>query len=126
MLPLLLAAVTIHTNFEGGSLGRVEQVSETYFRCAVKGQADQEGRNRQANWYYFRLDGAGGRPVTMDLTELTGEYNYRPANAVTRDTYPVYRSNRVIPSEDPVIPSEARDLLFATANCTADSSLRSE
>ena len=67
VLPLLLlplaacSGITIRTDFEGGSLGKVEQVSETSFRCAVAGQADQNGRNRQASWYYFRLDGAKGR-----------------------------------------------------------------
>jgi hypothetical protein len=48
MLTLLLLAVTFHTDFEGASLGKIEKVSETHFRCAVKGEADQDGRNRQA------------------------------------------------------------------------------
>jgi hypothetical protein len=34
----LLHAATIHTDFEGGALGRVEKVSETHFRLAVKGE----------------------------------------------------------------------------------------
>jgi hypothetical protein len=89
LLPLL--AATIHANFEGGSLGRVEQVAPTHFRCAVRGEGDQDGRNRQANWYYFRLEGVAGRELTIDLVDLVGEYNYRPGtHAVTKDTHPVY------------------------------------
>jgi hypothetical protein len=82
--------ITIATDFEGGCLDKIEQVSETQFRAAVPGQADHEGRNRQASWYYFRVDGARGREVTVVLTDLKGEYNYKPAPACVReDTPPV-------------------------------------
>ena len=91
MIPFFLLAATVHTNFEGGNLGPVERVSDAHLRCAVKGEADQDGRNRQANWYYFRIDGAAGAQITIDLVALPGEYNYRPnAGAVTKDTHPVY------------------------------------
>ena len=90
---LLLAAVllpTIHTDFEGGSLGKIERVSETHFRLAVKGESDQDNRNRQANWYYFRVDGAASQPLTLDIVNLPGEYNYQPnRGAITKDTPPV-------------------------------------
>ncbi len=90
-MPLLLLAATLHSDFEGGNIGKVTQVGPGHFRCAVRGETDQDGRNRQANWYYFRLDGVAGREVTIDLVDLAGEYNYRPgAIAVTRDTHPVY------------------------------------
>jgi Cytosolic carboxypeptidase N-terminal domain/Zinc carboxypeptidase len=89
----LLAALllpAIHTDFEGGSLGRIEQVSATHFRLAVKGESDQDGRNRQANWYYFRVDGASSQPLTLDIVNLPGEYNYQPnKGAITKDTPPV-------------------------------------
>lgn len=89
---LLLAALllpAIHTNFEGGSLGKIEKVSETHFRLAVKGESDQDGRNRQANWYYFRVDGASSKPLTLDIINLPGEYNYKPnRGAITKDTPP--------------------------------------
>jgi hypothetical protein len=50
---------------------------------------DQNGRNRQASWYYFELDGATGREITIDLTDLPGEYNYRPGNlAINSKTRP--------------------------------------
>ncbi|MBI4876542.1 MAG: hypothetical protein HY822_18045 [Acidobacteria bacterium] len=88
---LLLAAITITTAFEAGSLGRVEAVSPVHLRCALKGQADQDGRNRQASWYYFRLDGLPKQEVRLELTDLVGEYNYKPgSHAVTRNTRPVY------------------------------------
>ncbi len=90
-VPAGLAAVSIHANFEGGSTGRVEQVSNVHYRVASAGEKDQDGRNRQANWYYFRLDGARpGEPLIFDIVDLAGEYNYRPnRGAITRDTPPV-------------------------------------
>ena len=87
---LLLSAATIHTDFEGGSLGQIQKVSETHFRLAVKGETDQDHRNRQANWYYFRVDGASPQPLTLDIVNLPGEYNYKPnRGAITKDTPPV-------------------------------------
>ncbi|MBL8212098.1 MAG: hypothetical protein JNK87_15385 [Bryobacterales bacterium] len=87
----LLAAVTISTDFEGGSLGRRQAVSETHWRLGSKGEKDQDGRNRQANWYAFRVDGAkAGQELTFDIVDLPGEYNYRPnRGAITKDTPPV-------------------------------------
>ncbi|HYM11316.1 MAG TPA: M14-type cytosolic carboxypeptidase, partial [Bryobacterales bacterium] len=91
MIALLLLAASIHTNFEGGSLGKIKRLSESHFRCAVQGESDQDHRNRQANWYFFRLDNAAGREITIDLVDLAGEYNYHPgALSVTKDTHPVY------------------------------------
>ncbi len=92
---LLLAGcasgVSLRSDFEGAAIGRIERVSDTHFRCAVEGQADQDGRNRQKTWYAFRLDGAGSREVTVTLTDLEGEYDYRPgAVGITGDTAPVW------------------------------------
>jgi hypothetical protein len=87
---LAVGAVEVWTDFEGGSLGRVEKVSETHLRLGLQGDRDQDGRNRQANWYYFRVDGVGTEPVRIDLVDLPGEYNYQPnRGAVTKDTPPV-------------------------------------
>jgi hypothetical protein len=86
--------ISVHANFEGAALGRLERVSKTHFRCGVKGESDQAGRNRQANWYYFRVDGAKGQALTIDLIDLPGEYNYRPnRGAVTGDTLPWYSAD---------------------------------
>jgi len=83
--------ISIHTDFEGGALGKIVLVAETHFRCGVKGESDQDGRNRQANWYYFRVDGAKDQALTLDLVDLPGEYNYRPnRGAVTGETLPWY------------------------------------
>jgi len=91
LLLLFLSTIVVNTAFEAGSIGRIERVSPTHLRCAVKGQADQDGRNRQASWYYFRLDNLPRAEVRIDLTELVGEYNYRPgAHAVTKNTRPVF------------------------------------
>ena len=84
-------ATSIQTSFEGGRLGKIEKLGETHFRVHVAGEADQDKRNRQANWYYFRLDNAAGREVIVDLASLPGEYNYvANRGAVTEDTLPVF------------------------------------
>src|SRR5215471_15576900 len=90
LIPWVAAAVTVHTDFDGGCLGRIEKASENHFRLAVKGEKDQDGRNRQANWYYFRVDHAGAKELTLDIVDLPGEYNYQPnRGAITKDTPPV-------------------------------------
>ena len=91
----LLAATTVHTDFEGGSLGRIEKVSEVHFRLGAKGEKDQDGRNRQANWYYFRVDGAPKTELLLDIVDLPGEYNYQPnRGAITKDTPPLISYDR--------------------------------
>ena len=85
------SGVTFATDFEGGSLGKVVRVTDTYTRCILLGEVDQFGRNRQISWYYFRIDGAPDSELTIDFTDLVGEYNFRPgAQAITPDTPPVY------------------------------------
>lgn len=92
----LLASIAVSSNFEGGSVGKVEKVSPTHLRCAVVGQSDHEHRNRQANWYYFRLENLPRAAVTIDLVDLAGEYNYRkPAYSVTKGTRPVFSYDAV-------------------------------
>lgn len=73
-------AITFNTAFESGSLGPVEQVSETEYRLHLKGQQDARGRNRQATWFFVRLDNIAGRALTLRLTSMKGEYNERPSN----------------------------------------------
>jgi hypothetical protein len=93
---LFAASVTISTDFEGGALQRIEMVSNAHFRLAVKGDKDQDGRNRQANWYYFQVDHARTKsPLTLDIVDLPGEYNYQPnRGAITKDTPPVISYDR--------------------------------
>ncbi len=97
MLALLFfAGIGVVSNFEGGSVGKVEQVSPTHLRCATQGQTDQDHRNRQANWYYFEVTNLPRTEVTIDLVNLAGEYNYHsPAYAVDKGTRPVYSYDRV-------------------------------
>jgi hypothetical protein len=33
-------------------------------------QTDQDGRNRQASWYFFRVDGAARTVLTLDVVGL--------------------------------------------------------
>ena len=57
----------------------------------MKGQADQNNRNRQANWYYFRVDGLPKGEFRIEFTDLVGEYNFRPGSrSVTPHTRPVF------------------------------------
>jgi hypothetical protein len=87
----LAAQLSVRSNFEGGSIGKVEIVSPAHIRCAVPGQADVDNRNRQASWYYFELANAPQSPITVELTGIAGEYDYRaPAYAITKNTRPVY------------------------------------
>jgi hypothetical protein len=79
-------------NFESGSAGKIEVVATDHVRVAVRGQSDQNHRNRQANWYYFKLEHlTPGKPFTLDLVDLLGEYNFQAGtHAVTSNTRPVY------------------------------------
>jgi hypothetical protein len=90
VLALFLIAVT-HTGFEGAALDKAEVLSESHIRCHVRGETDQDGRNRQPSWFYFRIDGAAGRHLTIDLAALNGEYNYRPHDGSGHKTmHPVF------------------------------------
>ena len=83
--------VRFNTNFEGGSLGTVERLGEGAYRCRVRGQQDEHGRNRQASWYYFRMDGVRGRDLALTLTDFVGEYDGKPgACPMGPDIVPVY------------------------------------
>lgn len=73
--------VLFNTAFESGSIGLIEKLSETEFRLHVRGQQDARGRNRQATWFFVRLDDVVGRELTIRLTAFRGEYNDRPANS---------------------------------------------
>jgi hypothetical protein len=88
-------APVLSWDFEAGSLVKVETIGTDRFRCHVKGQTDQDGRNRQASWYYFRVDGAKGRTLTFEMVDLAGEYNYRPnSGSITRGTLPFFSIDR--------------------------------
>ncbi len=82
--------ISISTDFEGGNLGGIRQIDEMHWECALAGESDADDRNRQASWYYFRIDGAKGTPLTIELTDLVGEYNYKyGSHPVTSETRPV-------------------------------------
>ena len=84
-------AVRFNAAFEGGAIGPVEVVGETVFRVHVPGQQDERGRNRQATWFYFRMDNVRGRDLTITFTGyLPSEYNDKanqPVNAATRPVF---------------------------------------
>ena len=85
------SGILFNTNFEGGSLGKVETLGSRRFRCSVRGQYDERGRNRQANWYYFRMEGVAGLDLSLTLTDLVGEYDDKPgACPMSADTIPVF------------------------------------
>ncbi len=82
--------VLFNTAFESGSLGLIEKVSEDEFRLHVRGQQDARGRNRQATWFYFRMDDVADRALTLRLTAFRGEYNERPATPTGAWYRPVF------------------------------------
>lgn len=95
LLPIAAAAddqpITFNLNFAGASLGNIEKLGDAQFRCHVEGQHDERGRNRQATWFYFRMDHVKGRDVVLTLTDLVGEYNDRPgAVGYGPDIVPVF------------------------------------
>ncbi len=84
-------SITFNKNFEGASLGTIEKLDDTTFRCHVEGQYDERGRNRQASWHFFRMDNVLGRNVTLTFTDLVGEYNDKPgATPAGADIVPVF------------------------------------
>jgi hypothetical protein len=86
--------ITFNLNFEGASLGRIERVDETTFRCHVLGQQDERGRNRQATWYCFRMDHVAQKDVTLTLTDFVGEYHDKPgACPMGPDIVPVFSND---------------------------------
>jgi hypothetical protein len=86
--------ITFNLNFEDASLGRIERLDETTFRCHVLGQQDERGRNRQATWYYFRMDHVAGKDITLTLTDFVGEYHGRPgACPMSPDIVPVFSND---------------------------------
>lgn len=89
---LLLVAVchaaTIFSGGEGHSIGKVTQLAPDHFRLGVIGETDQAGRNRQASWYYFRVDNAPRTEMKFDLVDLPGEYNFKPNSGPLSDKTP--------------------------------------
>lgn len=93
---LLALAVTLSSSFEGGNIRQVQPLGPAHLRIAIPGESDQDGRNRQANWYYFRLDHVKHKALTLELTNLAGEYNYRSnKGAVTAGTPPYFSYDNV-------------------------------
>jgi len=91
------APISFNTNFESGCLGKITKISETHFLCAVPGQQNHEGRNRQPSWYFFEMENVKGRDITIELTDIEGEYNYHPGTfPINKDTRPLYSYDRRI------------------------------
>ncbi len=89
--PVSTGPVRFNTAFEGAAVGRIDVLGETAFRIHVPGQQDQRGRNRQATWYYFRMDNVRGRELSLTLTGfLPGEYNERPSPHMNGEPRPVF------------------------------------
>lgn len=100
LAPLLLvlsacSSLKVSTDFDGGSVGRWTAERSDLLRCAVAGQADKDGRNRQASWYYFQVDGAHRGRLEIVMEDLVGEYDYKPgALAIRGDTPPLISYDR--------------------------------
>jgi murein tripeptide amidase MpaA len=91
MLSFLLLAVTLTADFEAGNVAGSEWLAEDRVQVQVNGEVDQDGRNRQPSWWYFRLDDVQGKTLTIDIAGLEGEYNYRKHDGSgLRHTLPAY------------------------------------
>jgi hypothetical protein len=114
-LLLLAFAIKLSADFEGGNIRSFELRSPGHLVIPLPGETDQDGRNRQANWYYFRLDGVRGQQLTLEITNLSGEYNYKPnKGAVTADTPPFfsYDNKEWLPFADYSYDAEAPKLVL--------------
>lgn len=90
-VPTAGAPIFFNTAFESASIGLIEKLGETDFRVHIRGQQDSRGRNRQATWFYFRMDEVAGRDITLRLASFKGEYNDRPAGSPGGEWYrPVF------------------------------------
>lgn len=77
--PAAAKPVLFNTAFESGSIGLIEKLGDDEYRLHVRGQQDAHGRNRQATWFYFRMDEVADRELTLRLSSFRGEYNHRPS-----------------------------------------------
>ncbi|MCL2743718.1 MAG: M14-type cytosolic carboxypeptidase [Planctomycetaceae bacterium] len=71
--------IRFNTAFPGGCLGKIAALEEPdSFRCFIPGQYNENGRNRQTSWFYFRIENVKNRSVKLIMTDYIGEYNLRP------------------------------------------------
>ena len=71
--------IRFNSHFPGGCLGKIAALENPdSFRCHVPGQYNELGRNRQASWFFFRIENVKDRDVTLVMTDYIGEYNFRP------------------------------------------------
>ena len=89
-MPPAAKPVLFNTAFESGSIGLIEKLGEDEYRLHVRGQQDARGRNRQATWFYFRMDDVAGRDLTVRLGSFRGEYNERPSTPAGAWMRPVF------------------------------------
>lgn len=110
--------VLFNTAFDSASIGLIEKISETEFRLHIRGQQDSRGRNRQATWFYFRMDNVAGRDLTLRLASWKGEYNDRPANSPTGEWF------RPVVSEDNRVWTHVPDAAWEKAKDEVTFSLK--
>jgi hypothetical protein len=88
-----LKPVLFNTAFESGSIGLIEKLGDDEYRLHVRGQQDARSRNRQATWFYFRMDDVAGRDLTIRLAGFRGEYNERPSTPAGAWMRPVFSTD---------------------------------
>ncbi len=87
--------VIFNTAFESGSIGLIEKIGDDEYRLNIRGQQDAYGRNRQATWFYFRMEDVANRELTLRLSAFRGEYNHRPATPAGPWFRPVFSTDGV-------------------------------
>ncbi|MDH7570690.1 MAG: M14-type cytosolic carboxypeptidase, partial [Armatimonadota bacterium] len=83
------------TDFPGGQLGEHQWTSPTHLRAVLYREWDEKRLNTQATWYYFRLDGVKGVPLTVELTGLNDRYEGRPSHSVAEHDMPFVSDDNI-------------------------------
>lgn len=84
----VLHSMKVATDFESGQLGEHAWVAPGHLRATLYREWDAARGNTQATWYYFRLDGVRGVPLTIELAGLDDRYEGRPLHSIAERDKP--------------------------------------
>ena len=80
----------VHTDFPSGQLGEYEWVAADRLRATIYREWDENHVNTQSTWYYFRLDGVRGVPLTIEITGLDDVYEGRKGHSLEQNDKPFW------------------------------------
>ncbi len=76
-------------------MGPARWVGPGHLRATLYREWDENRINTQATWYYFRLEGVRGLPLTLELTGLADRYEGRPSHSIAERDKPCVSSDGV-------------------------------